>query len=422
MKIRTSVRISLILFLTLALAMILDIRSVRAIGTIYIRSDGSVDPPTAPIHRLDELYTLTANIYETIIVEKDNIVVDGAGYTVQGSGSGNGIDLSYASNVTVKNAEIRAFGNGIFCWFSTNIKIFGNRITENSNGIEFWSANIGMNVSGNTFTENTQGIEMIDTYESTVSHNTIANNSKGILLRTVSYDTISMNDIINNTLGIDLENAHYTSVSGNNVSANSCGIELDDSNHLDIAGNEIAGSDKGIVVAVNSYDNIISGNSIAHNNYGIEVTGFTGNNIISGNNIADNTCGLWLSGGNSNRFYHNNFIGNAEHAEAAAGLGYNLWDNGYPSGGNYWSGYADVDEFKGPDQDEIGSDGIWDHSYVIAANNIDRYPFTLQSGWENPPPPPPPPLPEFPLASVMPLAAIPLLLFLWWKRKQKTPP
>jgi hypothetical protein len=36
-------------------------------------------------------------------------------------------------------------------------------------------------------------------------------------------------------------------------------------------------------------------------------------------------------------------------------------------------------------------------------------------------PPPPPPVPEFPLGSAMPLAMVPLLFYLWWKRKQKTP-
>jgi len=44
----------------------------------------------------------------------------------------------------------------------------------------------------------------------------------------------------------------------------------------------------------------------------------------------------------------------------------NIWDNGYPSGGNYWSDYSDVD---------LNSDGIWDHPYVIDADNIDRYPL-----------------------------------------------
>ena len=418
---RAFFEIALIIFVALALSLTLNIGLVQASGTIYIRSDGSVDPPTVPIQRAGDLYTFTADIYDSIIVQKDRITVNGNGYVIQGLGSGNGIDLSNRNNVTIKNVEIRAFGNGIFCFWSTDIIILENVITENSNGIEFWSANIGMNVAGNTFTENIQGIEMIDTYESTVTQNTIANNTKGMLVRTVQLNTISLNNIVNNTMGMDFENAHDSSISGNNVTANSSyGIEMTDSSHLDVLGNRITASDKGIIVAVGSTDNTISGNSIERNNYGVEVTIITSNNVVSGNDISDNTLGLWLSGGSSNRFYHNNFINNIEHVDTDAGLGFNYWDNGYPSGGNYWSGYADVDLFKGPNQDEMGSDGIWDHPYVIAANNVDRYPFTQESGWENPPPPPPPPLPEFPLGSAMSLAAIPLLLYLWLRRKQKT--
>jgi len=53
----------------------------------------------------------------------------------------------------------------------------------------------------------------------------------------------------------------------------------------------------------------------------------------------------------------------------------NTWDNGYPSGGNYWSDYTDVDNYSGSYQNETGSDGIWDHPHTIDANNQDRYPL-----------------------------------------------
>jgi hypothetical protein len=53
----------------------------------------------------------------------------------------------------------------------------------------------------------------------------------------------------------------------------------------------------------------------------------------------------------------------------------NTWDNGYASGGNYWSDYCGVDIYTGPYQNVAGSDGIGDTPYIIDANNIDHYPL-----------------------------------------------
>jgi hypothetical protein len=55
----------------------------------------------------------------------------------------------------------------------------------------------------------------------------------------------------------------------------------------------------------------------------------------------------------------------------------NVWDDGYPSGGNYWSDYAGVDEKSGPGQNLTGSDGIGDTHYIIDGNNRDRYPLMI---------------------------------------------
>lgn len=53
----------------------------------------------------------------------------------------------------------------------------------------------------------------------------------------------------------------------------------------------------------------------------------------------------------------------------------NVWDYGYPSGGNYWSDYNGTDLFSGKSQNETGSDGIGDAPYFIDADNTDRYPL-----------------------------------------------
>jgi len=58
----------------------------------------------------------------------------------------------------------------------------------------------------------------------------------------------------------------------------------------------------------------------------------------------------------------------------------NVWDNGYPSGGNYWSNFNSTDLFRGPYQNETGIDGISDTPYVIDVYNQDRYPLMGLTG------------------------------------------
>jgi hypothetical protein len=59
-------------------------------------------------------------------------------------------------------------------------------------------------------------------------------------------------------------------------------------------------------------------------------------------------------------------------------VGYNIWSDGYPSGGNYWSNYTGVDFYSGPYQNKTGSDGIGDLPYIMDANNRDDYPLIGQ--------------------------------------------
>ncbi|MCK4481632.1 right-handed parallel beta-helix repeat-containing protein [Candidatus Bathyarchaeota archaeon] len=82
-------------------------------------------------------------------------------------------------------------------------------------------------------------------------------------------------------------------------------------------------------------------------------------------------------GSTGNIVYHNNFVDCD--AWSVGGPWPNIWDNGYPSGGNYWSYYTGVDLYNGPDQDIPGSDGIGDTPYTIDADNIDHYP--LMNSW-----------------------------------------
>jgi len=144
MKLKAVSGIMLTLLLTSMLTPAFNIQSVGAEqGIIYIRADGSIEPPTAPISTADNVtYTFTGNIINnSIVVERDNIVVNGSGYIVQGVGSGTGIYLSHISNVAIKNMEINAFGNGIWIENSINNKISRNNIINNVAGIRLTRTN-----------------------------------------------------------------------------------------------------------------------------------------------------------------------------------------------------------------------------------------------------------------------------------------
>jgi hypothetical protein len=55
------------------------------------------------------------------------------------------------------------------------------------------------------------------------------------------------------------------------------------------------------------------------------------------------------------------------------------WDDGYPSGGNYWSDCGWLDIKNGPYQNQTGSDGLGDNNYTIDGSNRDFYP--LKNPW-----------------------------------------
>ncbi len=79
----------LILLLCSVLVAIGNIGIVKAQSTIYIRADGSVEG-TDKIQQNGDIYTLTGNISVEIQVQKSYIVIDGAGYTLQGDGEIHG--------------------------------------------------------------------------------------------------------------------------------------------------------------------------------------------------------------------------------------------------------------------------------------------------------------------------------------------
>jgi parallel beta-helix repeat protein len=345
---------TVILVSTLVVA--LDVRPAGANEVIYIRADGSIDPPTAPISTLNNvIYTFTSDISGSIWVERSNVVIDGNGFTLQGDGSGTGIGLFQLENVTVRDTHIKGFGEAIWL-FSSNSAIYGNDITGNGDGISVGS-------SSNTIAEN----------------NITANSDYGIWLYSpASLNVISGNNITNSYTGIYLSSSSLNLISGNNVADNNDGINLlFSSSNNTISENDIATNSRHGIWFDDSSNCTITGNNVTTNLYGITISR-SYSNTISGNIIEANSFdGILLSGSSSNFIYHNDLVNNGPQASA---YGTNTWDDGYPSGGNYWGDYTGADVYSGPEQNEPGSDDIGDTPYLISSStDRDRYPLMSSS-------------------------------------------
>lgn len=126
-----------------------------------------------------------------------------------------------------------------------------------------------------------------------------------------------------------------------------------------------------------SCDNTIVANNMMSSAVGVSIWAGSGNLVIK-NNVKNNGYGIELISTYGNIVYHNNIENNAYQVQLEATL-VNVWDNSYPSGGNYWSDYTGLDSKKGSNQNQPGSDGIGDIPYTIDLNNIDHYPLMSPS-------------------------------------------
>jgi parallel beta-helix repeat protein len=201
------------------------------------------------------------------------------------------------------------------------------------------------------------GIDLDSSSNCTLSGNTVANNWAGIWVYSSSNNGLSGNTVtVNSEDGIGLDSSTGNTLSGNNVNANNYfGIWLNSSNSNAFFGNNV----------------------IANNHNGIMLFYHCDNNTLSDNNVANNGVGIYLISSSNNDIFHNNFVNNT--SQVTSSYSTNVWDDGYPSGGNYWSDYNGTDQYSGPYQNATGTDGIGDTPYIIYSPytvlNSDRYPL-----------------------------------------------
>jgi len=135
-------------------------------------------------------------------------------------------------------------------------------------------------------------------------------------------------------------------ISNNNISGS--GIDFDGAHNVTVAGNHVVTYHDGINIWASS-----------------DVT-------IRDNNIDSTETAVPVRDSSNVRVFHNRIKGDQLHA---VDTGSNQWDDGYPSGGNYWSNYTGSDTYSGPAQDQPGRDGIGDTPFIIDNDSQDRYPL-----------------------------------------------
>jgi parallel beta-helix repeat protein len=249
---------------------------------------------------------------------------------------GHGIGLISSSNCIIANNTVLSnSAYGIALFQASNNVIMGNRCDRNRD----YQIILGTDSCNNTITENSLS-------GSVYGH--------GIYIFTRSNNNVVTKNVIfnNSNAGINLLSAHYNLIADNILKSNSGG-----------------GLWIGSILSA-SNGNIIANNTVTSNQRrGIEVSG--DENVIINNTVTGNEEGIYISGGAGNRIYHNH-LNNRKNAYDGE---LNIWDNGYPSGGNYWSDYPGSDIYIGVGQDEPGNDSIGDTPYIIDGNSRDNFPF-----------------------------------------------
>jgi len=299
----------------------------------------------------------------------ENVLIDKPLHLVGKSRSGTIIDggtsttvLITANDVTFQNftvPKLPHWSYGIFVSSSNRSSIKDNTVTGNNYGI-YLNSSFDTVVSGNRVSNNLYGIRESYSANATIAHNNAIQNEYGISFYYSSQSNVEDNNAMDNDqYGVRLGYSSNNTVIGNSCTKNGfCGIGLTRSIDNRIIAN-----------------NVISNGQIGIHSMGIALeTGSFDNEIIE-NYIEDNNYGIYFQGGDRATIYHNNFIDNAIQG-LPNGAHNSAWDNGYPSGGNYWSDYNGSDLYSGPYQNETGSDERGDTPYIVDVYNIDHYPLT----------------------------------------------
>ena len=196
---RKLVLISGLILLLISVGFAVRVQKVEASDTIYIRANGLVEG-TDKIASADNFtYTFTDNINDSIYIERSNIILDGAGFNLTGTGS-SGVYSANRKNITIRNINMIGFTYGVFLNNSTYCNIVRNKMENiTSSALYVYMDSKFNNISENNIISDGNGIYIRESSNCTMSNNNItcerADNKFGIYLYYSSNNTMSANII-----------------------------------------------------------------------------------------------------------------------------------------------------------------------------------------------------------------------------------
>ncbi|MGQ0798445.1 MAG: right-handed parallel beta-helix repeat-containing protein, partial [Methanobacteriota archaeon] len=202
-----------------------------------------------------------------------------------------------------------------------------------------------------TLTDNDVAIQIRDSSEVVIRQSRIGGGNWGVYFLRTSGVVVSENDLRGVLLSAIQAVDSEAAIAANRISSVETGIDLIDARGT-VTSNEVSLSYFGVNVLGTQTDVVVRGNNLSRNQYGMRVWDQTSASV-----------------------HHNNFLHNRVQAIDQR-LFVDQWDDGYPSGGNYWTDYAGVDACSGPFQDVCPDpDGVGDTPYVIDFDSRDFYPL-----------------------------------------------
>lgn len=302
-----------------------DISTVHAVvvtdrpGSVFIRPDGTVDPSTAPISRVGNTYTLSANLTEPLIIQRSGVIIDGNNKSILGSGQTSGIEAGLLDGITVKDIRVEGFAIGGFLAV-TNSAVLRSTFSANvfvgaivSNGV------VAFNACNPAFPEIPPApgvfIQSCNLVENSVFS---GNGTTQLVLEAGFFDQIRNNAVGPGVLGIGIlvSSVKRTLFFGNQVlRSGRTGIQLNTSNTNALIANTISTHTRGIFFEEANSGNVVSSNTINGNSSGVFIRSDAAE-TIKNNLFSLNTRGVQLESVSAITISNNRF----EHAFAETGV------------------------------------------------------------------------------------------------------